>query len=366
MDIQDFFIDVTDFREEGRCLHELNDIIMLVLCGYLSDCETFEDIYDYACDKEEILRSFLCLPCGIPSHDTINRVFRHINPIELEKCLTDWGREIVGLLSEKQLAVDGKQLRGTILAGRKQANVQIVSAWAQRDRLCLGQQQVTSKSNEITAIPELLKIIDIEGSIVSIDAIGCQTKIVETIIDSKANYVIGLKQNQDDLYLQVKDWFELNQEKMTSHISHDLGHGRGEKRQVWVSENLRFIDAHTDWAAIKSIVCVESTRWINGKTQSDKRLYISSLSGKSAQQMGEYIRNHWGIENHQHWHLDITFNEDGCSCRKDNAPRNLSTIRKTALALLQRDSSQMSLKRKRKKAARNDDFLISMLAQLVI
>lgn len=172
MDVCDFFGEVSDYREESRCLHELSDIIMLVLCGYLADCDTFEDIYDYGCEKEEILSTFLSLPCGIPSHDTINRVFRHICPFELEKCLTTWGAVIIGLLAKKQLAIDGKQLRGTIKSGSKQANVQIVSVWAQKDRLCLGQQQVADKTNEINAIPELLQVIDIEGSIVSIDAIG--------------------------------------------------------------------------------------------------------------------------------------------------------------------------------------------------
>ncbi|WP_025761427.1 ISAs1 family transposase [Dyadobacter tibetensis] len=366
MDVSDFFGEVNDYREEGRCFHDLSDIIMLVLCGYLADCDTFEDIYDYACEKEAILSTFLSLPGGIPSHDTLNRVFRHICPTELEKCLTDWGSEIIGLLAKKQLAVDGKQLRGTIKAGNKQANVQIVSVWAQKDRLCLGQQQVADKTNEINAIPELLQVIDIEDSIISIDAIGCQKKIVDTIIERKADYLIGLKQNQSDLYLQVQDWFEFIHKNLEADISHDMGHGRGEKREVWVNENLRFIDAHEEWTGLKSVVCVASTRWIHGKIQFDKRYFISSLTGKTAREMGEYVRNHWGIENQQHWHLDLTFYEDRSSCRQDHAPRNLTTIRKTALALLQREPSKMSLRRKRKRAARNDDFLVTLLTQLTI
>lgn len=277
MAISDFFEEVNDYREESRCFHELSDIIMLVLCGYLTDCDTCEDIYDYACDKEEILSTFLSLRCGIPSHDTataaaMNRVLRHICPTELEKCLTDWGCEIIELLTKKQLAVDGKPLRGTIKAGRKQANVQIVSVWAQ--------QQIADKTNEINAIPELLQLIDIKGSIITIDAIGCQKQIVNTIIDGKADYLISLKKNQNDFYFQVQDWFECNHKNLQTDISHDMGHGRGEKREVWVDENLRFIDAHVGWTGIKSVVCVASTRWIDQKIQFDKRYFISSLTGE--------------------------------------------------------------------------------------
>lgn len=181
---------------------------MIVLFGYLADCEGFEEVHDYACDKQEVLGEFLELPWGIPSHDTLNRVFRRLEPTQLEALLTNWGKEIVGLLAQKQLIVDGKQLRGTVKAGHKQATVQIISVWAEKERLCLAQSQIANKTNEIKAIPDLLASVDITGSVVSIDAIGCQKTIAQLIIDKKADYLIGLKTNQDGLYEQVADWFE--------------------------------------------------------------------------------------------------------------------------------------------------------------
>ena len=364
MDVAELFFEIDDPRQEGKCFHELADILMIVLCGYLADCEGFEEVYDYACDKENVLRGFLELPCGIPSHDTLNRVFRRLDPTQLETLLTNWGKEIVGLLTQKQLIVDGKQLRGTVEAGHKQATVQIVSVWAEKERLRLAQSQIADKTNEITAIPDLLKPLDITGSIVTIDAIACPKTITELIIDKKADYLNGLKANQDGLYEQVVDWFERVRPTLQADVSRDLGHGRAEKRTVWVSENLTLIDAATGWTGLKSVVCVASSRWLNGKEQSTNRFYISSLSGYSAAQMGQYIRRHWSIENEQHWHLDITFDEDGSQVRRDHAPHNLTTVRKLALGLISREPAKMSLKRKRKKAARDDVYLMTLLSQL--
>ncbi len=364
MDVAELFFEIDDPRQEGKCFHQLSDIIMIVLCGYLSDCEGFEDVYDYACDKEAMLGEFLDLPCGIPSHDTLNRVFRRLNPTQLENLLTHWGKQIVGLLAQKQLIVDGKQLGGTIKAGHKQASVQIVSVWAEQQRLCLGQDQVSAKTNEITAIPDLLQTLDIAGSIVTIDAIGCQKTITELIIDKQADYIIGLKANQEGLYEQVVDWFDRAGSSLPIAVSRTLDHGRAEKRTVLVNQALGLIDAAQGWIGLKSVVCVQSSRWVNEKQQMAKRYYISSLADCPATQMGAYIRRHWSIENEQHWHLDVTFGEDACQVRRDHAPRNLTTVRKLALSLLSRDPTKMSLKRKRKKAARDDEYLKKLLSQL--
>lgn len=358
------FFEVDDPRQEGKCFHQLSDIIMLVLCGYLADCEGFEEVYDYAIDKELVLREFLDLPCGIPSHDTLNRVFRLLDPTQLEGLLTEWGKQIVGILKDKHLIVDGKQLRGTLEAGHKQASVQIVSLWAEGERLCLAQGQVGRKTNEIKAIPALLQPIAIAGSVISIDAIGCQRTITELIVEKKADYVIGLKANQEELYQQVVDHFRRVRPSLIGATSCNLDHGRAEKRVVLVSQQLNLLDAAEGWAGLKSVVCVESSRWLNDKEQHDKRYYITSLANCSAARMGQYIRRHWSIENEQHWHLDVTFGEDQCQVRKDNAPRNLSTVRKLALALISREPTKMSLKRKRKKAARDDNYLFKLLSQL--
>ncbi|TAE24611.1 MAG: ISAs1 family transposase [Cytophagales bacterium] len=367
MDIAELFFEVDDPRQSGKCYHELSDIIMIVLCGYLADCEDFEGIYDYACDKQKFLADFLALPCGIPSHDTLNRVFRLIDPRQLETVLTEWGKQIVGFLTQKQLVVDGKQLRGTIKSGRKQASVQIVSVWAEGERICLAQSQIADKTNEIKAIPTLLEPLNLEGAVVSIDAIGCQKEITRLIVeDKKAQFVIGLKANQDGLYEQIVNHFERVKPNLVGAVSRDLAHGRGEKRTVWVSQSLALLDATHDWIGINSVVCVESLRWLNGKEEYSKRFYISSLLDQSASAMGHYIRRHWSIENELHWHLDVTFGEDACRVRKDYAPRNLTTVRKVALSLLRREPSKLSLKRKRKKAARDNDYLKTLLSQLTI
>lgn len=364
MDYAEFFEEVTDYRETGRCLHELSDILLLVLCGLLADCETFEEIYDYACDKEATLREFMELPAGIPSHDTLNRVFRHLDPVELERCLTQWGQALVELLAGRQLIIDGKQLRGTTIRGRRQASVQLVSVWAADQRLCLAQTQVGAKRNELAAIPQVLNQVDVAGSVVSLDAMGCQRDVAATLVERGADYVLALKQNQGELHAQVAAHFAPLLAQAAAHTHRDKGHGRGELRRVWVSQDLGLVDASTGWAGLRTLVCVQTTRWSDGQAQPATRYFLSSLAGASAATLGGYIRGHWGIENQQHWHLDITFAEDACTCRRDHAPRNLSTMRKLALTLLQRLPLKTSLKRKRKKAARDDGFLHQLLAQL--
>ena len=364
MDVAEFFFEVDDPRKDGSCFHVLSDIIMIVLCGYLADCEGFVEVHDYALDKHKLLHELLQLPAGIPSHDTINRVFRRLDPIQLEGALCRWGQQIVKLFKGKHLAIDGKQLRGTTPKGKKQANTQLVTVWAEAHRLCLAQEQVAAKTNEIIAIPNLLQPLDIEGSVVTIDAIGCQKEIVELIVEKQADYIIGLKANQGTLYEQIADCFQRQQPTLQAFVSRDLGHGRAEKRTVWVSQDLRLVDAAEDWAGLRSVVRVDSQRWRGDQLQQASRYYISSLVAPTPQQVGKLIRRHWSIENEQHWHLDITFDEDGCQVRSDHAPRNLSTIRKLALGLITQEPSQMSLKRKRKKAARDDEYLKTLLAQL--
>ena len=364
MDVAEFFFEVDDPRRDGSCFHLLSDIIMIVLCGYLADCEGFVEVHDYALDKEDLLREFLQLPAGIPSHDTLNRVFRHIDPTQLERALIQWGHQLIKRLKDQHLVIDGKQLRGTTPAGKKQANVQLVTLWAEGHRLCVGQQQVAQKTNEIVAIPQLLKPLDVAGSLITIDAIACQKEIVELIVAKKANYLIGLKANQGSLYEQIADHFEKRKSSLPEAVSRDLGHGRAEKRTVWVSTDLRWLDAVEDWAGLSSVMRVDSERWQGGQRQRASRYYISSLVCPTAQAAGRSIRRHWSIENEQHWHLDVSFDEDGCQVRSEHAPRNLSTIRKLALGLLTREPSGMSLKRKRKKAARDDAYLKTLLAQL--
>lgn len=364
-EVEDFFWEVTDFRVEGRRLHELSDIIWLVLCGLLADCETFEEIYDYACDKQAVLAQFLSLPAGIPSPYTLQRVFAHLNPVELEASLTRWGQDIVQLLAGQQLVIDGKQVRGTCLPGQRQASVQLVSVWAAEQRLCLAQTQVAAKRNELVALPQVLDLVAVAGSVVSIDALGCQRAIAATLLERGAAYVLALKQNQRALAEQVRAHFTPLLLQEPGFGSREKDHGRGQERRVWVSRHLDLVEEAADWAGLAAVVCVQTRRWQQGRAQQSTRYYLTSLAQASAGELAGYIRGHWGIENHLHWHLDVTFAEDACRCRLGHAPRNLSPLRKLALTLLRRDPTpKMSLKRKRKKAARDDNFLCQLLAQL--
>ena len=231
MDYAEFFEEVTDYRVAGRCLHELRDILLLVLCGLLADCETFEDIYDYACDKEATLREFMDLPAGIPSHDTLNRVFRRLEPTELERCLGQWGQHIVTLLAGRHLIIDGKQLRGTTPTGQRQAPVQLVSVWAAEQRMCLAQTAVATKRNELVAIPQVLDLVDVAGSVVTLDAMGCQRAVAARLLASGADYMLALKQNQGGLHRQVAAHFAPLLAQVPAHQQRDKGHGRGELRR---------------------------------------------------------------------------------------------------------------------------------------
>lgn len=342
----------------------MTDVLMLTLCAVIADCSDFEEIEDYGRDKEAFLRNFLELPNGIPSHDTLNRIFRYLNPDQLANCLSRWGMEILGFLSEKGIQIDGKECRGTTAKGKKHASVQMVSAWVGSEGLCLAQQRVNSKSNEITAIPQVLSSLDIEGAIVSIDAMGCQQEIASQIIEQKGDYILALKKNHRQLQEEVGTWMEMREQILESYHERDLGHGRAELRQVYVSHDLRFIDEAANWEGMASLAMVKTTRWEGEKCSQKTRFYISSLNKPTAQQMAKHIRGHWSIENNLHWQLDMTFNEDASKAIKDNAPENLNTIRKMALQLLSRESSyKASMKRKRKKAARDDNYLMTLLSK---
>lgn len=359
MNWETIFEEVEDFRVQGRCLHRLTDILMVVLCGLIADCEDFEEIEDFAHDRQAFLSTFLALPNGIPSHDTMNRVLRHLNPVSLSGCLSKWGREIVAALSEKHFCVDGKELRGTIPPGHKHASVQVVSAWVRQGGLSLGEVVIGEKTNEIEAVPELLQLLDLQGSVVSADALNCQKKTAQVILDGQGDYLLGLKANHGSLFEEVRDYFARRQGGLQG--DWEKAHGRIERRNIWVEEDLRWIDSARDWPGLTRVVMAESVRLTAAGEESTKRFYISSLRGKTPQQMGELIRGHWSVENHLHWHLDVTFGEDDSPLTKDNAPKNLSVLRKLALQLLTKIDLKASLKRKRKKAARDNGVLFQIL-----
>ena len=360
MHIPTYFTEVQDFRVQGRCQHRLGDILGLILCGTLADCDDFSEIEDYGNDNIDFLREELGFEFfnGIPSEDTLDRVLRYLASDELEAsfraCLEDIS------LSGKHLRIDGKELRGTIPSGKKHALVQMVNVWVDELSLSFGQYQVDAKSNEITAIPKLLDAVDCQGSVVTIDAIGAQTTIVEKIRSQQADYVIALKENQGGLYEQVADFMEKQQGQLPVHQSIDKGHGRGEERNVYVSSNIALVDEAEQWKDLCSLAMVERIRHTEKGVTSKVQYYISSLE-PTAEQMAHYVRGHWAIENKLHWQLDFTFGEDDCRVRKNNGPANLHSVRKWALHLLKKDPEKISIKRKRKKAARSPEYLKQIL-----
>lgn len=367
--ISEHFSGIKDPRIERKKLHQLIDIITITLCAVIAGAETWSDIELFGQCKYDWFKSFLELPNGIPSHDTFNRVFTLLDPQQLEKCFEDWVKSIKKLLSEEQIAIDGKTVRHSYDNNSEQKAIVMVSAWARKSGLVLAQRKVAKKSNEITAVPELLKVLELEGAIVTLDAMGCQTKIVNQIINQKADYLITLKKNQGGLYKRVDDLFKLalSQDNFNSESSNhsvfESGHGRTEQRYYQVLNNIgEVVDSKNKWSNLNSVVRVEYLRQLkNGKTKLESRYFITSLS-QEAEELADYIRGHWAIENQLHWVLDVTFGEDDSRIRKNNAPENLAVIRHIALNLLKQDkNSKCSLKGKRNKAGWDDNYLLQLL-----
>lgn len=363
MELTKYFDTVTDFRVKGRCLHSLADILGLILLGTIADCDDFTEIQDYGNDKIVFLQTELGFKFlnGIPCEDTLDRVMRHLDPLEIESSMRSCAGEILTNLSEKHICLGGKEHRGTISEGSKHALIRTVSAWIVDEKFSFGQSQIESKTNEKTAIPALLDILDITGSIITIDAIGCQVNIVEKIVNKNADYLIALKQNQGKLFEQVRDWMLLRKEQIAHYENINKEHGRGEQRKTYICQDLSFLDECQKWKGLNTLVMTESIRITKLKTTHSYRFYMSSLTDTNAQTYYKLSRDHWAIENHLHWQLDLTFKEDDSRIRKENAPLNMNIVRKLALYLLSKNTEKSSIKRKRKKAARDNDFIISIL-----
>lgn len=363
MELREIFAEVPDFRVVGRTDHILSEILVISLCAVLSGADDFEEIAEYGRQKEEFLQGFLSLPNGIPSHDTFNRVFRLLDHKSFEACLKKWSHEIIDKLKAYQVNIDGKVLRATGKRGKKTAALCLVSAWVAEHCLSLGQSKVAKKSNEKTAIPDLLDNLDISGALVSIDAMGTQVSFAQQIRDKQAHYLLALKQNQKGLYEEVRDWMNSRKPQLDKDIQKDYVGGRLEKRTTYVGHQLTFIDELEQWPDSQSIIMVECGRSFKNepeKTQLKTRFYISSKL-ESAAYFGICTRNHWSIENQLHWYLDVVFAEDRQRARKDHAPENMSTLRKMALQALLKNKGKDSLKKVRKRAAWNDEFLVEVL-----
>ena len=367
--IADHFTEIEDPRVERTRQHKLIDIITIAICAVICGAEGWTDIETYGLAKYSFLKQFLELPNGIPSHDTFSRFFARLNPQQFQQCFLNWIRGINKMTSGEVIAIDGKSLRRSYDKESGLNAIHMVSAWATQNRLVLGQVKVDKKSNEITAIPELLKSLELSGTLVTIDAMGCQKKIVKLLSEQDADYVITLKKNQGQLYKNVEQLFKEAMRTEFQGIQHsayhtrEQAHGRSEIRHYLMLTDIdERVDPNRKWQNLKSVGLVESVRTVDGKTTVETRYYISSIPN-NAKLFGQSVRSHWGIENSLHWILDVALNEDNCRIRKDNAPENFAVMRRLAVNLLGREkSNKRGVKNKQFLAAMDNEYLTKVLA----
>lgn len=356
-----YFADLKDPRVERNRDHLLEEILLIAIVAVLSGAESWNDMEEYGKAKRDWLKTFLQLPGGIPSHDTFNRVFAALDSEELEKGFVAWVSSIARLTVGEVVAIDGKSLRGSGTTAGKPI-VHMVSAWASANNLVLGQRKVDDKSNEITAIPKLLEALELSGTVVTIDAMGCQKTIAEKIVDKKADYILAVKDNQGHLLEETKDSFRmLPADAVAEEI--DCGHGRVERRVCSVIADTSLVEQAAQWPSLRGLVRIEAERHhkISGKTERETRYYITSLRPDAAR-LNAAIRQHWGIENKLHWALDVSFGEDHSRKRAGNSARNFSLLNRIALNLLRQETSlKRGIKGKRLKAGWDHDYLFKLL-----
>lgn len=364
------FDDLEDPRMERTRLHALGDILFITICAVICGADGWTEVQVYGETRWHWLKTVLLLPNGMPSHDTFGRVFGLLDPEQLERCFQRWMASLAEVSQGRLIAIDGKTLRRSFDKAGNRAAIHMVSAWCEANHLVLGQVATEEKSNEITAIPRLLEMLDLRGAVVTIDAMGCQKAIAEQIVKQGGDYILQVKKNQPELHdLLVKTFDELTGPGIGGascrfHEDIDAGHGRVETRRIWTTDWTDWYASRSEWVGLRSFICVESVRVVDDQSSSARRYYISALDGQDAKGALGYVRGHWGIENRLHWSLDVSLHEDTTRNRIRHSAENLSRIRRLALNLLHREPTcKVGVKGKRLRAALSQEYLLQVLAQ---
>jgi predicted transposase YbfD/YdcC len=362
-----WFGDLQDPRPGHNIMHLLSDMLAIAILAVICGAEGWAEVEYFAHCKHEWLKTFLRLPHGIPSHDTFGRVFSRILPEQFERCFLNWTAHLAKHRS-KLIAIDGKTLRRSFDSASGKEAIHMISAWCQENHLVLGQLATEAKSNEITAIPKLLKLLDLKGAVVTIDAMGCQQKIAKTIADGEGDYILQVKENQHTLHESLKLLFAEGLRDDCQGVRYataddvDKGHGRIETRTCWTTTDIKGIDPDRQWNGLKTVACVKSLRETAEGSSTQYHYYISSLAGKDASEMLQLIRGHWSIENTLHWTLDVQFREDDSRIRKGHSAENFSRLRRWALNLLKQDKThKLGLKGKSKCCSWDHNYLLQIL-----
>jgi predicted transposase YbfD/YdcC len=359
------FRSLPDPRQRGKVVYSLDEVLLLCLMAVLAGAETIVDIARFGEKKRDLLRRFRPFAGGTPSHDQLGTILATLDAEAFQQCFVSWVGAVTGAPAEV-IAIDGKTSRRTYQKTGAKAPIHMVSAFAARQRLVLGQVKVAEKSNEIVAIPRLLDMLAIEGAVVTIDAMGCQREIARKIVDKKADYILALKGNQtslhDDVALFVAEQKAcgFRDAKVSRHQTVDGDHGRIETRTTTVVEDVAWLQERHKWPGLRAVVIVDSIREIGEKTECETRLYITSLA-LPAERIGPMVRSHWAVENSLHWVMDMIFRDDECRLRTNHAPANFTTIRHMAHNLMRRAPGKDSLRLRRKIAAWDDDFLAALI-----
>ena len=361
--IGDYFSNIPDPRIERCKEHLLEDIVLLAIIAAICGCESWETIEDFGKSKKEFLKSYLKIPNGIPSHDTIERLFKRIDSKAFAKSFMDWTDAMRTKSEGEFLNIDGKTLRGSKDESNGKYAIHLVSAWSHQNRLVLGQVKTSGKSNEIEAVKELLTLLDIKGAVITADAMSCQKDIVQQICSKEADYIIAIKDNQKNLKEAIEFEFK-TQSKILLHETLEKDHGRIETRICQVISKLTEIENKESWANLKNVIKITSIREINAVITKEERFYISSLN-QTAEYFNKAIRNHWAVENNLHWVLDVQFNEDNSRKRKDNAAENFAIVRRFALTkITQAPLKRYGVNNRRLIAALNEEYLTKILKNL--